>query len=231
LLDDVGRIGPAENVACFGATTSSVSDSQVSELEPDTRLVTLTVGGNDLNFLPVLITCTANANSCPGAVEDSLDLLLPGLDSRLKSLYTYIGAEAPQARIVVTGYPILFEPGDPDHPSDFSPELVINPVNEAAAVLNETIEDAVAEANDADVNIHSVDVTEEFAGHGVLKRVNNPDEPSDTNAFIHSPFICDDEADRACRDLAEYHPNDDGYSAADAISTALPGGWLKELSA
>jgi lysophospholipase L1-like esterase len=229
LLDDEGRIGPVDNAACFGATTSEVADDQLSALDRDTRLVTLTVGGNDLNFLPVLIKCTEDEVACPGAVKAALDLFLPGLDSRLKSLYTAIAADAPEARIVVTGYPILFEPGDPDHPSDFSPELVINPVNEATAVLNETIEDAVAATNDADVNIHYVDVTEEFAGHGVLKRVNNPAHPSDRAAFIHSPFICDDETLRDCQDRAAYHPNDEGYSAyADAISAALPGGWLNK---
>jgi hypothetical protein len=139
----------------------------------------------------------------------------------------------------VTGYPILF---DAERSSEFDTEMVIKPVNEATARLNETIEDAVAAANDADINIHYVDVTEEFARHGVVKLINDltglpGTVPADPSAFIHSPFICTptttDPATDPCRDPAAYHPTKNGYSAyADAISAALPGGWLnKQLSA
>jgi lysophospholipase L1-like esterase len=235
LLDDQGRIGPVDNVACFGATTSIVADTQVSKLEPDTRLVTLTVGGNDLGFVGLAGPCLSgglDTTECLAAIYKAVaDDRLSDLDRNLTGLFTQVASAAPDARIVVTGYPILFEPGDPDHPSDFSPELVINPVNEAGARLNETIEDAVAAAND-DGNIYYVDVTEEFAGHGVLKLINDPTatEPVDPSAFIHSPFICAPTTNPLCQNLAAaYHPTDKGYHAyANAISAALPRGWLNK---
>ncbi len=71
-------------------------------------------------------------------------------------------------------------------------------------------------------------MTEEFAKHGVVKLIN---DPSDTSTFIHSPFVCprDPTDPEKCQDPAAYHPNDKGYSAyADAISAALPGGWLNK---
>jgi hypothetical protein len=132
----------------------------VSKLKPDTKLVTLTVGGADLNFREVLTTCSVRPDLCVGAVNTALEWL-PGLESDLTNLYTEIAAAAPEARIVVTGYPLLFELGDG---SEFDPDLVINPVNAAGADLNETIEAAVAAANE-DGNIDYVDVTEEFAEH------------------------------------------------------------------
>jgi lysophospholipase L1-like esterase len=207
LLDNQGRIGPVENVACFGATTSIVA-GQVSELELDTRLVTLTVGGNDLSFRGVLITCSESPENCLGAIEVALKSL-EDLGINLLKLYTDIADAAPEARIVVTGYPILFEPPDAEDPGAEN----INALNAATADLNDTIEQAVAAANAADINIHYVDVTEEFAGHGI----GCTDSPN--CLFINEP-----------PNPAPFHPNDNGYNAyADAISAALPGGWLKEL--
>jgi lysophospholipase L1-like esterase len=98
--------------------------------------------------------------------------------------------------VVVTGYPHLFEPVNP----------LFTSINAAIDQLNSTIEQAVSAANDADVNIHYVDVTEEFAGHGI-----GSSEPFINNLLEQNAF----------------HPNDDGYQAyADAIAAALPGGWL-----
>jgi hypothetical protein len=122
---------------------------------------------------------------------------------------------------VVTGYPHLFEPasGIPDA------------VNNATDALNATIEQAVTDAQAADVNIRYVDVTAEFAGHGIVKLINDPAKPSDPSAFIHSPFICALTTDPKCQDPAAFHPNADGYSAyADAISATLPRGWLDKTS-
>jgi hypothetical protein len=64
---------------------------------------------------------------------------------------------APNALIVVTGYPYLFDP-DPNNP-------IITAFNAATTALNTTIEAAVnAMHND---NIVYVDVTDQFKGHGI----------------------------------------------------------------
>jgi len=60
-------------------------------------------------------------------------------------------------------------------------------------------------------------VTAEFAGHGIGCQCTDP--------FIHSLV---DENNQP--DPEAFHPTTDGYHAyADAISVALPGGWLKQL--
>jgi lysophospholipase L1-like esterase len=237
LLDDQGRIELLANFACFGATTSDVAKTvselkKLGKLNPDTRLVTLTIGGADLNFRAVLTTCTVDKDACKTAIDNAVTPNLEKLGDNLTSLYAQIADAAPEARIVVTGYPLLFR--DVEDPEGFSLEPVINPVNKAGAALNETIEQAVAAANE-DGNIDYVDVTEEFQEHGVLLRVNNTSatHPADLSAFIHSPFIiCDPTTDLECKDPgdpAAYHPTDDGYDAyADAISAALPRGWLNK---
>ena len=58
LLDSEKRIDLEANATCTGATTSVVANTQLSALNRGTRLVTLTVGGNDLDVSGVARTCT-----------------------------------------------------------------------------------------------------------------------------------------------------------------------------
>ncbi len=206
LLDGEGRIELQDNLACSGATTFEVIETQLpvlSALASDTRLVTLTVGAADLDLSGVLTACTAVPPvNCETAIREALSML-PMLGRNLTELYAAVALAAPQARIVVTGYPHLFEPVDP---------LFIT-VNAAIDQLNNTIEQAVSLANDADINIHYVDVTDEFAGHGIGAL------PAAV-LFINPPSVGLPDA---------FHPTAAGYQAyADAISAALPDGWLKQ---
>jgi lysophospholipase L1-like esterase len=204
LLDRESRIQLQENLTCTGAKTSDVA-VRLPEPNDGTRLVTLTVGAADLGLSAVLGVCLAGTREqCLMKIAEA-GALLPALSSDLTDLYAEVANAAPRARIVVTGYPHLFEPTAP--PID--PAIIIA-VNRATDELNRTIEQAVSVANDADVNIHYVDVTEEFAGHGIGAPLEL--------LFINPPAAGVPDA---------FHPNADGYDAyADAVSAALPGGWL-----
>jgi lysophospholipase L1-like esterase len=204
LLDGEGRIELQENnPTCTGATTASVAATQLSALTSDTRLVTLTVGAADLDLSGVLAACSPGPSvACDTAIGQALSML-PMLGSNLTELFAAVAAAAPQARIVVTGYPHLFEPVN---------SLFVQ-INAAIDQLNNTIEQAVSLANDADINIHYVDVTDEFAGHGIGALPT-------AVLFINPPSVGLPDA---------FHPTAAGYQAyADAISAALPGGWLKQ---
>jgi lysophospholipase L1-like esterase len=221
LLDSENRIDlqPNGNATCSGATADEVAETQLSPLDRDTRLVTLTVGAADLGLSSVLAACTAGTvDRCKLAIQEALRGL-PTLSSDLAALYTKVAAAAPRARIVVTGYPHLFEPTA----AAFVDPGIIIAVNQATDELNAIIERSVGAANEADVNIHYVDVTEEFTGHGIVTPITDLKDP---NAFIHSLFTCDPPRPD-CQDLEAFHPTDAGYRAyADVISAALPGGWL-----
>jgi len=199
------RIQLQANPTCTGATTSSVAITQLPALEPGTKLVTLTVGAANLGLSVVLAACFPTPTQlCQGAIDNVRDNLLPRLGSELTALYPRVAVAAPGARIVVTGYPHLFEP-ESLPPTE---AIIAERINRAIDALNSTIEGAVSVTNAADVNIHYVDVTEEFAGHGIFS----------TDQFINATG------------LDAFHPNDFGYQAyRDAISVALPGGWLKQL--
>jgi lysophospholipase L1-like esterase len=102
--------------------------AQQTRLDASTTLVTISMGGNDAGFSNVLTNCVniplihpTTDNDCFGPqVEANLQALLygnattPGLGSRLTALYQDIRARAPQARILVLGYPRLF-PQAPQH--------------------------------------------------------------------------------------------------------------------
>ena len=208
LLDAQERIDLVANATCKGAKTSDVINTQLSALKPDTRLVTLTVGGNDLDVSGLANLCLTEPANCIAEINLRLTTRLPKLGPALIELYATVAAQAPDARIVVTGYPHLFEPAPGSPNAD-----IIDAINKATDQLNATIKEAVTVTQNADVNIRYVDVVPEFAGHGLVI-------PFNPNAFINPPGH-----------EAAFHPNAAGYRAyADAIFDALPGGWLDKTS-
>ena len=205
LLDPKMRIDLIANVACTGASTSEVITTQLSALTEDTELVTITVGAADLNLSGVLAACTAvppTPVQCQAAIANA-QAQLGALAVSLTNLYALVADAAPNALIVVTGYPYLFEPpaeGDPN-------AAIITAIRNAITALNTTIQQTVAAAQTAGLNIIYVDVTEEFAGHGIGSK----------QPFIHA----------AGPDA--YHPNAAGYRAyAKAIFAAIRSVWKEE---
>jgi lysophospholipase L1-like esterase len=214
VLNSGKRIVLQVNATCAGATATAVAhtvESGASGLNPETRLVTLTVGGNDLGFAGLLGPCTTPGitseiqDQCLAAIRNAVaGSRLADLGSNLTDLYAQVADEAPEARIVVTGYPHLLESTAPVD------QVLIAALNLAVDALNDTIEEAVAAARNTDVKIVYVDVTAAFAGHGIGSS---------------DPFINDTTTD--VPGAVPFHPNADGYVAyADAIATKLPNGWL-----
>jgi lysophospholipase L1-like esterase len=192
------------NATCSRATTSEVRDTQLSVLDRDTRLVTLTVGAADLHLSDVLAVCSDPTRTleCLATIQTVRNILLPRLGDDLTALYPEVADAAPRARIVVTGYPHLLEPAAP-----VDSRIIIG-VNLATDELNAAIRQAVSVTQDADANIHYVDVVADFAGHGIGGTVLPP--------FIFAPPSTE-----------AFHPTPAGYVAyADAISAALPRAWV-----
>src|SRR5829696_5383177 len=109
VLDPKRRIDLQANVACTGASTSTVLSTQLWALNEDTDLVTLTVGAAVLNLSDVLAACTTGTReACLLAIGTAIGLL-DDVGDGLTDLYVAVDAEAPNALIVVTGYPYLFD--------------------------------------------------------------------------------------------------------------------------
>ena len=98
--------------ACSGATTDDVLANQLGPLDSTTSLVSITVGGNDAGFSDVMTTCVLQSDSsCLSRIATArafVDSTLPG---RLDGVYTAIRDRAPNARVVVLGYPRFYRLG------------------------------------------------------------------------------------------------------------------------
>jgi len=100
------------SVACSGATTTTVVNTQLSALSAATTLVSITIGGNDIGFTSIMTTCALQGtDACVNAVqvaEDKARNTLPGL---LDTVYNGISSRAPNARVVVVDYPVFYQLG------------------------------------------------------------------------------------------------------------------------
>jgi lysophospholipase L1-like esterase len=98
------------SVACSGAKTTDVLDNQVSALSAATTFVTITIGGNDAGFVTVVTTCLLGTDgACTFAVNSAKSYATSVLPGKLDQTYAAIHSRAPDARVVVLGYPDLFE--------------------------------------------------------------------------------------------------------------------------
>ncbi|CAM5347298.1 SGNH/GDSL hydrolase family protein [Streptomyces xanthochromogenes] len=98
--------------ACSGARTGDVTSSQLGPLNSTTDLVSITIGGNDAGFSDVMTNCVLYSESTclskVAAARAYVDANLPGL---LDSVYSAIRSKAPNAHVVVIGYPHFYKIG------------------------------------------------------------------------------------------------------------------------
>ena len=176
-LDGRKHIALDDFAACAGATTATVAAGQLGALDAHTDLVTLTVGGNDTGWSTAVVACLfRDDQTCSGARQAVLARINGQLPGLLDSLYTQVSAAAPDAHVVVTGYPRLFSPEYGAYLGASATEQQL--LNDGADQLNATIARAAAAHG-----FQFVDVTKRFLGHGV----NSPDAwilgPTDPGAF------------------------------------------------
>ncbi|MFW5473425.1 SGNH/GDSL hydrolase family protein [Knoellia sp. CPCC 206450] len=152
--------------ACLGATTRDVERHQVSALGPGTSHVSLTVGGNDIGFVPVLVECAKPAwmvDTDP-VIDAALATLRAELPSRLSALLAQVTEAAPDARLVVTAYPLLFSGEDCNALTFFSPHEMRR-IGEGVDGLAGVVATAAGAAG-----AQVVDPREAFGGHAVCDR-------------------------------------------------------------
>ncbi|NEW70781.1 SGNH/GDSL hydrolase family protein [Streptomyces rhizosphaericus] len=99
--------------SCSGATTAELQSRQVPRLTADTTLVTVQVGGNDVGVVDTMTHCilTIDDKDCVAGVEAAKATATGSLPSALASTYASVRAKAPNAKVVVVGYPRLYTIG------------------------------------------------------------------------------------------------------------------------
>lgn len=160
------KLGYALNFqACSGATTADVLSGQVGALDGTTKFVTITVGGNDAGFSSVIEKCALPFYNCTGDINTAETFIRNQLPGRLDSLYGTIHQKAPNAKVLVVGYPRLFNGVECNPFARLSPQEQ-QQLNAGADLLDNTISAAAGR--------HAftfVDVRQAFTGHAVCDQV------------------------------------------------------------
>jgi lysophospholipase L1-like esterase len=184
--------------ACSGATTADVLAEQLGNLNRRTRLVTVTVGGNDLGFSSGLATCLQGTDAdCATVVSTAEEFTRNTLPGRLDAVFRAIHRRAPHAKVVTTGYAHFFET-TPDCATVPPASLAKRTgLNEAVDALNAQIKHRAGRAG-----VRFADVQPAFAGHGLCG----------TTPWMGGPTA-----------QAPFHPTADGYRDAylPAVEKAL----------
>jgi lysophospholipase L1-like esterase len=94
--------------ACSGAKTTDVNSTQLGTLNSATNLATITIGGNDAGFSTVIVDCAAWYFPCDSAIDNANSFIQKQLPALLDTTYNDIRSRAPNAHVVVLGYPHLF---------------------------------------------------------------------------------------------------------------------------
>ena len=177
--------------ACTEATTASTENSQLGTLNSGTTLVSVTDGGNDIGFSTVIGDCVFGDDSrCLNAINTSENMMRDQLPGRLDTLYSKIREGAPNAHVVVLGYPEFYDLSRSDGCRGLD-TTKRTAVDQAAGLLDSVISGEVAKYK----NFTFVDVRPYFAGHQLC----------DSEAWLHS---------LTGRLFDSYHPTAAGQSGA-----------------
>lgn len=153
--------------ACSGATVTDVTNTQLSALGSSTSYVSISVGGNDAGFADVLTECATPwwAGDCNGAIDDAQYYINNVLPGRLSTLYASIRSKAPNAKVVVVGYPRIFMGEDCNAGTWFSPAEMTR-LNQTADLLNSRTSTQASAKGFSFAN-----PTSRFVGHAVCDDV------------------------------------------------------------
>jgi hypothetical protein len=153
--------------ACSGAKIPDVTTKQLGTLSSATTFVTISVGGNDAGFSSVITECAQPGwmSDCNGAIDRAQAYINNSLPGALSTLYSTIRSKAPNAKVVVVGYPRIFNGEDCNAGTWFSPSEE-NRLNYTADLLNSKTSAAASAKGFSFAN-----PTSRFLGHAVCDDV------------------------------------------------------------
>ncbi|HXM56526.1 MAG TPA: SGNH/GDSL hydrolase family protein [Candidatus Dormibacteraeota bacterium] len=186
-------------VACSGARVADVAANQLPALTASTAFVTISIGGNDAGFGHVISKCAEPwPFTCWGDIDSAQAFIRDTLPGQLDGLYASIRSRAPAARVVVVGYPRVFNGRDTCNVAARISAGEQARLNDTADLLAATIA-ARAQAH----GFGFVNAIPPFVGHAVC------DSPEWLNG-LSDPVS------------ESYHPNVAGYDAyTDLVTAAL----------
>lgn len=199
------------DVSCSGATTANIIGPwnelppQIEAVTADTKLVTLTIGGNDLSYVGNLMAAScahtaAAMNLCPkyrAPGEERFDKV----KEALHHLISEIRSRAPHARIVLVDYPRVLPEDGACTKTPMSGEQATIALSTAKRLA--AITARVAEAEEVEL----VKASEVTRGH---------------DACAAHPWMNGYLTEQGSKVRVPYHPNGEGmHAVADALVAHL----------
>lgn len=204
-LDQAPKFNLLRNASCTGAKIADVQ-AQLAQLNRGTTVVTLTVGANDLGLDQLYAACATvpgggDPAACLAAVQGAVGAA-PGLVEPLAMLIGQAAQRAPNATIVVTGYPQLLAAVDLASCAQVAPLEqclalggLTSAVNGATVALDAAIQAAVGTAAAHGAHAVYADVVPAFAGHGLQLVPGVPGDPwfgidpvNDPAGYLHPTY-------------------------------------------
>lgn len=160
------------DVTCGGADTSDFFTSQYQGVPPQldaltkgTRLVTMTIGGNDSNvFINTIVDCGSAGLSTQGQGSPCKDRYGSSFDDTIRNTtypalvnaLTAVHAKAPHAKVAILGYPWIMPPSGGCYP--IMPVAVgdVPYVRDIQATLNDAVSRAAAATGTTYVDFSTV---------------------------------------------------------------------------
>jgi len=163
--------GPRVNRACLGDGVLDLATQLAGVHLSQVKIITLTIGGNDVGF-GAITSCIARAieggvspEGCGSPiVQGTFGIYLTQLQVYLTQALQTIQSLAPNAKIFVSGYPLVLGTGL--NPICAQQPTLVATLNEANGLLNAAIGAAVVQAAAFGVDATYVDVVAAFAGKG-----------------------------------------------------------------
>ncbi len=167
--------GGVASHACAGATTQDAlmqaqTAAAAGRLGPATELVTITAGINDIGWQSVLLACSSTGSepACQQAFATAM-AIGQALPQRIAQLVLTVRSIAPNAQIVVAGYPLLF--GDLVAPCSIGSfdgtSVSISPTQAALANFGVQQVNLAIMAGALAAGATYVDIGAAFDGHGL----------------------------------------------------------------
>lgn len=155
------------SVACTAATTQDVLANQVSALAPDTGLVTLSIGGNDIGWSELIRPCFpagGGDGKCRNnvAMHAAINDKLVSLPANVEMVLTEIHHRSPEARVLLVGHGGYF---GSNGGCAFDSTLHRNDAPTVLAFFNQF--NAALQTAAANTNTEYVDIAGPAVGHDV----------------------------------------------------------------
>lgn len=240
------------DVTCGGADTANILTTpqklgrhpapvQSLALGPDTSVVTITIGGNDLDFAGVLQSCIAatphgpilatRLSTCTATyVKKGVDSLAKKItdvvSAHLKQTFATIRADAPNAAVFVVGYPAIM----PDAANTSATGCFIAPFSGTLASL--TVTNAFPYTNTDVGYLHSVELKLDAATRAAALQAGftftsllagtEAHTPCGAKPWLNGITFHTKNASTFTLDPDSLHPNSSGEAyAASTVATAI----------